>query len=404
MVAHVFANSAGHLFIRELPIHPIVLESIATNAPAIAATSFVPFPAALLVSIANAAAVNCLVDRYSRRLRRKFRPRLAERAAVSTSENESRSGLTLMFKSLPKRRVVHLAVGLAVICAAELTARYMGFGEPPLVMLDDKIEYYLTPSRRYVRFGHDIRINRYSMRSDDVDMATVDRRSIFSLFGDSIVYGSRLDQADTIPAQLQKHLTVKGTGQRVLVNGIAASSWGPENLLEFYKRFGPFPGNTAWIVQSTHDMVDVIDLNEAVPYRTASPYGALHDLALSTWRATPRVLPSKPDLVTHEDKRRRADIALHALITVVKADYTRVTLVFHATRDEAIGGKADGLAHYRAVAHAQGINFISTMELYARAYESNLPPQYDEIHLSKDGAHMLSERLAADIDPLNSRN
>ena len=88
----------------------------------------------------------------------------------------------------------------------------------------------------------------------------------------------------------------------------------------------------------------------------------------------------------------------------MKADYARVILVFHATRDEAIGGNADGLAHYRAVAQEQGINFISTLELYARAYQSNLPPQYDEIHLSKDGARMLSERLAADIDPLNSRH
>jgi len=312
----------------------------------------------------------------------------------------------MKLKSLPKRRIAYLAAGVAAICGAELTARYIGFGEPPLVLLDDKIEYYLTPSRSYTRFGHDIRINRYSMRSDDVDMATVDRRFNFSLFGDSVVYGNRLDQADTLPAQLQKHVTAKGTGQRVLVNGIAASSWGPENLLEFYKRFGPFPGNTAWIVQSTHDMVDVIDLaNGDVPYRTASPYGALHDLALSGWRwGTFQVLPNKRDLITYEEKRRHADIALHALIAALKADYARVVLVFHATRDEALAGNADGLAHYRAVAQAQGINFISTMELYARAYRSNFPPQYDDIHLSKDGARMLSEQLAADVDPLNSRN
>ena len=119
---------------------------------------------------------------------------------------------------------------------------------------------------------------------------------------------------------------------------------------------------------------------------------------------THRVLPNKSDLATYEEKHRRADIALHALTTAVKADYTRVILVFHATKDEAISGKADGLAHYRAVAQEQGIDFISAIELYARAYKSNLPPQYDDIHLSKDGARMLSERLASDIAPLNSRN
>jgi hypothetical protein len=303
-----------------------------------------------------------------------------------------------------------LAFGAATIGGAELTARYLGFGEPPVVILDDKIEYYLAPSRSYTRFGHDIRVNRYGMRSDDVDMATVDRRFSFSLFGDSVVYGNRLDQADTLPAQLQKLLRLRGQDRKALVNGVAASGWGPENLLEFYKRFGPFPGNTAWILQSTHDMVDVHDMadvtklaNRVLPYRIASPYGALHDLALSTWRSvTLHALPNKADPVKYEDKRRRADTALHALITALKVDYARVVLVFHATSDEAIGGKGDGLAHYRAVAKEQAVNFISTMELYARAYKSNLPPHYDDIHLSKDGARILSERLAVDIGPVNS--
>src|SRR5271167_3240885 len=98
-----------------------------------------------------------------------------------------------MFKGYHLRRSVALLVaGIAAIGGAELTARYVGFGEPPLVILDDKIEYYLVPSRSYTRFGHDIRVNRYSMRSDDVDMAAIDRRFSFSLFGDSVIYGNRL--------------------------------------------------------------------------------------------------------------------------------------------------------------------------------------------------------------------
>jgi hypothetical protein len=34
-----------------------------------------------------------------------------------------------------------LAIGLAAIGGAELAARGMGFGDPPLVILDEKIEY-----------------------------------------------------------------------------------------------------------------------------------------------------------------------------------------------------------------------------------------------------------------------
>jgi hypothetical protein len=309
-----------------------------------------------------------------------------------------------MFKNQLSRRLALMAAGAAAIGGAELTARYIGFGEPPLAILDDKIEYYLAPSRSYTRFGHDIRVNRYGMRSDDVDMAAVGRRVIFSVFGDSVVYGNRLDQADTLPGQLQKLLTTKGRGQKALVNSIAASGWGPENLLEFYKRFGPFPGNTAWIVQSTHDMVDVTHLvNKTLPYRTTSPHGALHDLALSAWNAVAlHVLPSKPDPVKWEDKRRRADLALDALITALKADYARVILVFHATKDEAIAGEAVGLAHYRTVANEHAVEFASTIELYGGAYRSNLRPHYDDIHLSKDGARILSKQLAAQIAPVHS--
>jgi hypothetical protein len=153
-------------------------------------------------------------------------------------------------------------------------------------------------------------------------------------------------------------------------------------------------------------MVNVTNLvNKIVPYRTASPHSALHDLTLSVWRSvTLSVLPDKADPVKYEDKRQRADIALHALITTLKVDYARVILVFHATRDEAIGGRADGLAHYRSIAKEEAINFISTMELYAHAYISNVPPHYDDIHLNKGGAHILSDRLAEDIGPMNSED
>jgi hypothetical protein len=55
---------------------------IATNAPAIAAKSFILFPTALLVSIAYAASLDRFVDRYFRQLRRKFRPELAKKAVL----------------------------------------------------------------------------------------------------------------------------------------------------------------------------------------------------------------------------------------------------------------------------------------------------------------------------------
>lgn len=55
-------------------IHLVVINVIATNAPAIATRSFILFPAALLISIAYAATMNRFVDRYFKTLRRKYQP------------------------------------------------------------------------------------------------------------------------------------------------------------------------------------------------------------------------------------------------------------------------------------------------------------------------------------------
>jgi hypothetical protein len=305
-----------------------------------------------------------------------------------------------MSKTWFSRLPVLLAVVAAAICGAEIAARCAGFGEPPVALLDGKIGFYLAPNRSYTRFGHDIRINRYGMRSDDVDEAALDRRFVFSVLGDSVVYGNLLNQVDTLPAQLQKLVNGKGQHQKSVVNSIAASSWGPENLLAFYERAGPFPGNTVWVVQNAGDMEDVIDPAGDVPYRTSPPLGALHDFVLSALRgATLRLLPPKAG-PGREERRRRADAALHALITALKADYARVVLVFHASRDEAVSGRSEGLAHFEAIAKEHAIGFISTMDRYAWAYKRALPPHYDEIHLNKDGARLLAELLAADVGPL----
>ncbi len=61
-------------------IHYVVIGLIAKNVPAVAAKSFILFPTALLISIAYAAVVDRFVDRYFRRIRRKFGPGVATKA------------------------------------------------------------------------------------------------------------------------------------------------------------------------------------------------------------------------------------------------------------------------------------------------------------------------------------
>jgi hypothetical protein len=301
--------------------------------------------------------------------------------------------------SCTRRRLAILSAGFISVATAELTLRVIGFGDPPLYVFDEEIEYYLKPNGVYKRFGQTIRVNRYGMRSDDVDLASVDRGLVFSLYGDSVVYGHHLDQADTPPAQLQSLLRDKMEGAMPVANSIAASSWGPENLLYFYNRFGPFPGNTAWIIQSSHDMIDVThQVNKVVAYRSSAPYGALHDCALSVlYGVIPWIRPKIADPESFQDKRKRADIALDALIGALKKDYMRVVLVFHATKEEALSGKADGLGHYLAFAKSHSIEFVSTLELYSWAYAGGREPHFDDIHLNSSGAALLAAQLLTSL-------
>ena len=63
-------------------IHYVIIRLIAKNVPAVAAKSFILFPAALLISIAYAAAIDRFVDPYFRQLRRKYGPRVVTKATA----------------------------------------------------------------------------------------------------------------------------------------------------------------------------------------------------------------------------------------------------------------------------------------------------------------------------------
>jgi hypothetical protein len=315
--------------------------------------------------------------------------------------------------SRPARQRTLAGIALAIaalLLVGEIMARVAGFGDPPLVVLDDKIEYYLVPAREYQRFGKLYRINSRSMRSDEIAGNTRLPASTYAILGDSVVYGKGLDQSATIAQQLRKLLA--GPPQSAganpggpLVLSIAASSWGPENLLAFYDRFGPIPGNTAWIVQSTHDMIDVINQpGDPVPYRMSPPYGALHDALLAGARwAAPHVPVSKLEMVSHEDKRARADAALATLITRLRADYRHVVLVFHATRDEALLGRPGGEPHFRSFATRAGVDFISTRETYQNAVISGTTLHSDDIHPNEHGAVVLAQLLYSSLTSADAK-
>ena len=105
-------------------------------------------------------------------------------------------------KSIARIAVALGCAAIVAIAVAEISLRLFGFGDPPLVTVDDRIEYYLVPNRTYSRFGQTFQVNRYGMRSDDVDFR---QPSAVLLGGEGAgIPADLLDVADqrvTIPMQ-----------------------------------------------------------------------------------------------------------------------------------------------------------------------------------------------------------
>jgi hypothetical protein len=293
------------------------------------------------------------------------------------------------------------AAALGVFLAAHLAARLIGFGEPPLVHLDPLIEYYPIPNRSYRRFGHLVAINRYGMRSDDFDRITLPREDHVLLLGDSVVYGNHhIDQSSTVAARLQHELRAQPHRHLLVVSALAASSWGPGNVLEHYRRFGPFPGRAAYVVVSTHDRVDAPHVGtDLIPYRVAPPLGPLHDLWLSVWERLKRRLATELPGPSHEELQRRVDAALAELLVTLRVNHDDVTLLFHPTRSETKLADTAGQEHFRVRAGAQGVRFVSLMPVYRRAYQDGIEVHADDIHLSDDGSRVVAKHIQEGLAP-----
>lgn len=277
----------------------------------------------------------------------------------------------------------------------EIILRLFGWGDPPLALLDDEIEYYPKPSSIYNRYGNTIKINSYGMRSNEFDHLNPGSFHV-SIFGDSVVYGNHLlDQPETIAYQLENKIQNK-LGVSTIVSAIAASSWGPQNIEHFYDKKGPFTGAYAIIIQSSHDRFDVINgssLSIKPPYRIDKSFIAIDDFIERIWEW----LESRINMNNQSNKYSRAEAekitnaSLTSLISKLKKSYGHVALYYHSTNSELMKQGTDlSASYYQTLAKEEGIDFIdSTIEYQKRKC---IKPIYeDNIHLTPKGAFCVSE-------------
>lgn len=283
---------------------------------------------------------------------------------------------------------------LLTMIAAELISQFIGFGDPPLVELDEQIEYVLLPDKHYSRFNNTININSYRMRSDDFNIIKQQREHRIMLLGDSVVYGNHhISQEDTIASHLKSELETLYAQDPVVIGSIAASSWGPENILQYVNKYGIYDSDYNVLILSSHDAYDVPFMtNSIIPYRTHKPKSALHDLLLAIGERIKRNIVT-PREIRLEEKIQSTTRSLNTLLDHLTLNSEKTIIIFHRRADELTHKDSVELDIFNTIARSHNVQVLDTFELYNRSKNIHS----DDIHLTSTGSEILSTFLAKQI-------
>nr|WP_228014558.1 SGNH/GDSL hydrolase family protein [Fortiea sp. LEGE XX443] len=171
-------------------------------------------------------------------------------------------------------------IGLLVVIEIGLRSLF-GFGKPLIYIGDSQIGYLLAPNQSTRRFGNQIEINEFSMRSSSIAKIPASSTLRVLLLGDSIANGGWwTDQNNTISSLIMNSLKSaiadkgsRGAGEQgsrgekenspqlhldkyeqVEVLNASANSWGPRNELAYLQRFGNFDAQVVVLLINTDDL------------------------------------------------------------------------------------------------------------------------------------------------------
>ncbi len=302
--------------------------------------------------------------------------------------------------SYKKRFFYALILFLVLLVLGEFVCvSFLGLGDPPLYVHDDEIEYLMKASARYERFGNEISINRFHMRSGDVTLKKTEADEFRVLvISDSVMNGGSLtDQAELATSLLEGSLGARHGG-KVTVCNVSAGSWGPENQLAYVERFGLFDADAIVLVVNSEDAVDVIDYQHRTAgvrktHPTKRPRFALEEafftyglryLGLGQKYEKPKVTAR-----THE----RFEAATTRLFDLFKKHGKAVFILHQKTQEEIAGGYLPGFGQWEKFAGAYGFKFIAMGSYFEEALKSGATPFRDNIHPNARGQKIIHDIL-----------
>jgi hypothetical protein len=287
---------------------------------------------------------------------------------------------------------------LVLIVVAEILARLgLGLGDPPLWQADPEIEYLPRPSQSCRRFGNRISYNAFCMRSRDFPRVKSDATETRVLVvGDSIVNGgSRTDQEALATALLERRLA-EALDRPVVIGNISAASWGPPNVLAYFRRFGLFDADLVVIVVNSRDYADAPTfepLDARRPQRR--PLLAIQELfgkyvprvvgrGLGTRRRSETVLPAAVEACAN---------ALRDIARLVLDSGASVVVAQHLKRCELEGEPEVGHHEIARVARELGIQPVQLGPGFAAALREGADPYRDGNHPNERGQRVIADLL-----------
>ena len=162
---------------------------------------------------------------------------------------------------------------VALLLGAEITLRVaFGLGMPIVYSRDRDAGYIAMPSQKVHRFGVDIHINAFGMRSDDISVHKPDGTYRLLILGDSVAYGtSRVDQADIFASVAQRELS-KRLRRKVEMLNASAGGWAPGNELGYLRSRGTFKSDAVIMV------INTLDLNQPFEEQAGDKMGSYTDM------------------------------------------------------------------------------------------------------------------------------
>lgn len=294
-----------------------------------------------------------------------------------------------------------LGIVLLLILEVILRSRY-GLGDPLLYKADEKIGYLIAPNQNIMRNGNAIRINRYSMRSDEISDRKISGERRFFFIGDSVTNGGWWNPQDSIISERFKQ-TLQASQLEdittITVLNASANSWSPRNELEYLRKFGLFDADILILIINTDDLFGTAPNSLVVGreknYLDRKPIGAIGEL-IDRYRLS-KLPPLQELQAIHNEEGDRVGKILEAIEAIhelsLKNNVEFLLLMTPLLRE--VDGKS---RNYELVARErlyqltkkEGINYIDLLEPF-KANGNAKQLYHDNIHLNAAGNEEVSQ-------------